>query len=93
MARRKTNDDERQGLRLRVVALESRVRLLERRLKAPGPALPKEVVSPPPAHRPTCPGCSLELPVGKRGQACVWCGFRFDAVPPIPARRNRRKRL
>ena len=30
--------------------------------------------------RPRCPGCMLELPQGRKGQSCVWCGFRFDAV-------------
>jgi hypothetical protein len=27
-----------------------------------------------------CPGCLLELPKGRRGDSCVWCGFVFDAV-------------
>lgn len=30
--------------------------------------------------RPRCPGCTLELPSGPRGESCVWCGFQFDAV-------------
>ncbi len=32
-----------------------------------------------PKSRPRCPGCTLELPKGRRGVECVWCGFRFDA--------------
>lgn len=27
-----------------------------------------------------CPGCLLELPKGRRGPSCVWCGFYFEAV-------------
>jgi len=30
--------------------------------------------------RPRCPGCTLELPPGRKREDCVWCGFRFDAV-------------
>lgn len=35
---------------------------------------------------PRCPGCLLELPPGRRVDSCVWCGFRFDAVPVLAAR-------
>jgi hypothetical protein len=35
---------------------------------------------------PRCPGCLLELPPGRRVESCVWCGFRFDAVPVLAAR-------
>ena len=34
--------------------------------------------------RPRCPGCLLELPLGHRGDTCVWCGFSFEAVPARP---------
>jgi hypothetical protein len=30
--------------------------------------------------RPRCPGCTLELPRGRRKETCVWCGFHFSAV-------------
>ena len=93
MARRGANDDERSDLRLRVLNLESRVRSLERLLAPRRPVAPAK---PSPTVRSTlrtCPGCLLELPAGKRGKACVWCGFRFDAVAPIPARRRPGKRL
>ncbi|RKG67751.1 hypothetical protein D7V88_40955, partial [Corallococcus terminator] len=34
--------------------------------------------------RPRCPGCTLELPRGRRGESCVWCGFVFAAVARRP---------
>lgn len=75
----------------RIAALEDRVRLLEARLRmsarAPGPAARQasrradEPVRAAPARaRPRCPGCTLELPPGRRGESCVWCGFVFSAV-------------
>ncbi|WP_163786867.1 hypothetical protein [Myxococcus vastator] len=40
--------------------------------------------------RPRCPGCTLELPRGRRGESCVWCGFVFSAVTRRrPARKKR----
>lgn len=89
MAARRTNDDDRRGLLLRVADLEARVRQLERRLGSltPKPKVAKKERKGKPAPR--CPGCLLELPPGRRGDSCVWCGFRFDAVPPIrPSRRR-----
>ncbi len=42
-----------------------------------------------------CPGCTLELPKGRRGDSCVWCGFMFSAVRMVPVRtgsgRDRRR--
>jgi len=58
----------------RVTLLESKVREVVARLP-PGQAAPKA-----PRPRPRCPGCSLELPPGKKGDSCVWCGFVFEAV-------------
>jgi hypothetical protein len=75
-------------LRRRVAELEDRLRLLEshvRRLTAQTSALAQTSRRPLPKvpaarPRPRCPGCRLELPKGRRGEACVWCGFVFDAV-------------
>lgn len=86
MAARRTND--RRELMLRVAELEARVRSLEKRL---GTLKPRPKNEPKPRRgkpRPQCPGCLLELPPGRRGDACVWCGFRFDAVPPIRPKRR-----
>ncbi len=38
--------------------------------------------------RPRCPGCLLELPKGRKGETCVWCGFVFSALE-TPLRRSR----
>lgn len=83
-------------LYLRVIDLEARVRELEKRLKstraAAKTAAERKALAVEKKHkpRPRCPGCTLELPPGRRGVSCVWCGFRFDAVPPWPAKRRRR---
>ena len=37
---------------------------------------------------PVCPGCSLELPRGRKAETCVWCGFRFDALRHFARRRR-----
>ncbi|HYO70933.1 MAG TPA: hypothetical protein VEU33_33120 [Archangium sp.] len=79
-------------LAARIEALEDRVRQLEvqvrdgavvaRRVRVPAglarqkTAAPRTSSHPPPR----CPGCTLELPPGPQGEACVWCGFQFDAV-------------
>lgn len=82
---------------LRVTDLEARVRSLEKRLDraraAAKTAAEREALAKPQGpSRPRCPGCTLELPKGRRrGVSCVWCGFRFDAVPPWPAKRTRRR--
>jgi hypothetical protein len=82
-------DEERHArLSARVVDLETRVRLLEahvRQLKAQvqpaeGAAPAGTTKSSRTRPRPRCPGCLLELPKGRRGETCVWCGFMFSAV-------------
>jgi len=85
MTARRTSriDQQLQGrLLARLGELEDRVRLLEARLRlaaaqARRPGRGK--AARPGKKRPRCPGCTLELPTGRRGEACVWCGFRFDA--------------
>ncbi len=82
-AQKTHEEDDRAKLLQRLEDLELRVKLLEARVRSTLEAGPKDpgveedVASRP---RPRCPGCTLELPKGKRGEACVWCGFRFDAV-------------
>ena len=77
-------------LAARIEALEDRVRQLEvtvrgaavaRRVRASEPVRQK-AAAPRTGSRslPRCPGCTLELPSGRKGAACVWCGFQFDAV-------------
>jgi hypothetical protein len=86
-------------LSARIAALEDRVRLLEARLRVSAPAASARVASrraaeptrtAPVRARPRCPGCTLELPPGRRGESCVWCGFIFAAVSRRgPARKKR----
>ncbi|WP_223632195.1 hypothetical protein [Corallococcus sp. EGB] len=72
----------------RITALEDRVRRLEARLaleaRKPAPVRTRATVSAATVRaarpRPRCPGCTLELPRGRRGESCVWCGFMFAAV-------------
>jgi hypothetical protein len=73
-------------LAARIADLEARLRTLEARLRvvtavaeasAPKPRRPKASRAKP---KPRCPGCMLELPQGRKGDHCVWCGFMFDAV-------------
>jgi hypothetical protein len=69
----------------RVADLELRLRLLEARLRqVTGPSAHSEARNPRGSNeqkpRPRCPGCLLELPKGRRGESCVWCGFVFDAL-------------
>ncbi len=92
MARRRTTrftPEERAALVARVEDLELRVRLLEARVRATAVQARREAPETlgrkarperPHRRRPRCPGCTLELPPGRRGENCVWCGFRFDAV-------------
>lgn len=99
MKRQKKRTETELELLLRVSDLEARVRFLERRLKAAKAAAKSEAqkkalaARPKGRPRPRCPGCTLELPPGRRGVSCVWCGFRFDAVPPWPPKRATQKRL
>lgn len=85
-----TRRDERAQLLARVEDLELRVKLLEARVRSaalyarrPTPAEVRAIKSRQGRRRrqrPRCPGCTLELPPGRKGQSCVWCGFQFDAV-------------
>jgi len=78
---------ERGALMARIADLEVRLQLLEARVRREA-AESRQAIPPDAAHsrkaearkRPRCPGCLLELPKGRRGDACVWCGFQFDAV-------------
>lgn len=92
MAQRKViNRDEWGAVLGRLDDLELRVKLMEARLRHFEPAArradaPREVKGRPAKPRrararPRCPGCTLELPLGSRGETCVWCGFHFDALP------------
>jgi len=54
--------------------LEAKVRDVSHRLPDAKSPAPKS------KPRPRCPGCLLELPPGRRGDSCVWCGFVFEAV-------------
>ncbi|HEX8437347.1 hypothetical protein [Archangium sp.] len=78
-------------LAARIEALEDRVRRLEVLVRGSAGAKPprasgqvrRKAVAAPRVNsrpRPRCPGCTLELPPGARGEACVWCGFQLDAV-------------
>jgi hypothetical protein len=91
-ARRSTTmtDDERRVLLARIADLELRMKLLEARVRREAAETrsrgrievgrPVARVVRTPKKRPRCPGCTLELPKGRRGVQCVWCGFRFDAA-------------
>ncbi|QRO02239.1 hypothetical protein JRI60_26085 [Archangium violaceum] len=98
-ARRPPSDAELHArLSARIEALEDRVRRLEalvRGAAASGRArasgqVRRKAAAPRVAGRarPRCPGCTLELPPGRRGEACVWCGFQFDAVRPPRKRKG-----
>ncbi|WIG97261.1 hypothetical protein [Myxococcus sp. SDU36] len=93
-------------LSARIAALEDRVRRLEARLRLkvaatrpvtepaarkPAARKPAQRAAERPVRvRPRCPGCTLELPRGRRGESCVWCGFVFSAVTRRrPARKKR----
>ena len=85
--RQRPDVDIQQRLTARIVELEERLVLLEARVRrvatqaeAARPAAgrrPKLTRTGRP--RPRCPGCRLELPKGRRGESCVWCGFYFEA--------------
>ncbi|PTL81050.1 hypothetical protein DAT35_26905 [Vitiosangium sp. GDMCC 1.1324] len=95
-ARRPPSDAEIHArLSARIEALEDRVRRLEVLVRGAAVAgrtrtsgtsgrvrRPSAAARAGSRARPRCPGCTLELPRGRRGEACVWCGFQFDAVRP-----------
>jgi hypothetical protein len=90
MAARRSNDDEGRELRVRVTELEARVRWLEQKLKKVAlAARVKPEVTPKGPQRPRCPSCFGEVPKGQRERTCLYCGFSFDVVAPIRARRPR----
>jgi hypothetical protein len=84
--RSKRKEPETAKLRSRIEELELRVKLLEARVRTglvQGRRPIDEVrVRSAQARRsrPRCGGCHLELPPGRRGESCVWCGFQLDAV-------------
>jgi hypothetical protein len=80
--RRKIEAGDTDRLAVRVAELELRIRMLEARIRevAPTPKKGKAKAQRLGRPRPRCPGCLLELPKGRRGESCVWCGFFFDAV-------------
>jgi hypothetical protein len=86
--RRTRRDEEREAeIDRRFEALEDRLRILEARVReiARGNAeaaaqIAGQRVAARTRPRPRCPGCTLELPKGRRGDSCVWCGFVFSAV-------------
>lgn len=84
------SEAEKVGLTSRLEELELRLKLLEARVrKTTAPAQKKSKAEKPMAtssHR--CPGCTLELPKGRRGDTCVWCGFRFDGVALLHSSRR-----
>ncbi len=72
-----------EDLELRMKLLEARVRNLyadRRREGAAAEAAKQSREKRRSRVRPRCPGCLLELPPGRKGDSCVWCGFRFDAL-------------
>jgi hypothetical protein len=96
VTRRRQRTDTELELLVRVAELEARVRVLEKRLELARDVAKAEAAKqarPKGRPRPRCPGCTLELPPGRRGVSCVWCGFRFDAVPPWPPKQQSQKRL
>ena len=69
----------------RIAELEDRIRALELRVARVSKsgeriAAEKAALRPPTPSASRCPGCLLELPRGRRGPSCVWCGFVFSAV-------------
>ncbi len=89
-ARRQPSDaDLHARLSARIEALEDRIRRLEAHVRRalasrPAPQVKRATRGAEPVKagpsRPRCPGCTLELPRGARGESCVWCGFHFEAV-------------
>lgn len=84
-------------LAAQVAELEHRMKLLEARLRnavadgllanasrAVTPGRTRVAKRARPRARDRCPGCLLELPPGRHGTNCVWCGFSFEAVPARP---------
>jgi hypothetical protein len=75
----------------RIAELEDRIRALELRVARVSKSserlsVEKAALRPPVPSASRCPGCLLELPRGRRGASCVWCGFVFAAVRRRAAR-------
>lgn len=70
------------ALEARILDLELRLKLLEAKVRSVAQAAPegRKAAGRPKKERPRCPGCLLELPPGRRGDSCVWCGFYFEAI-------------
>jgi hypothetical protein len=71
----------------RIADLEQRVMLLEAKVRALSADSRRERTAASDGTRAKsakprvrCPGCLLELPPGRKGESCVWCGFYFDVV-------------
>jgi hypothetical protein len=87
-ARRQPPDaDIHARLSARIEALEDRLRRLEQHVRRAASTGQVRAKASKPARQvrqarplPRCPGCTLELPRGRRGKTCVWCGFHFSAV-------------
>ena len=87
-----TDDDRWAKVTAHVAALEDRIRLLEAKILDLSAAARKQEGADATAAarttrraararpRPRCPGCTLELPKGRTGDYCVWCGFMLTAV-------------
>jgi hypothetical protein len=81
-------NSEKAKLLSRICELELRVKILEARVRTglvqgrrpQEEARARSALARRSRPRPRCPGCTLELPAGPRGESCVWCGFQFDAV-------------
>ncbi len=79
---------EKAKLLARIDELETRVKILEARVRTglvqgrrpQEEARARGAVARRSRPRVRCPGCTLELPAGRRGESCVWCGFQFAAV-------------
>jgi hypothetical protein len=81
LPRRPPPEDPEVPLAARVGEVEVRVTLLEAKVRDVSARVPEQKAAPARTRpRPRCPGCLLELPPGRRGESCVWCGFVFDAV-------------
>jgi hypothetical protein len=75
----------------RIADLEDRIRALELRVARVSKSserlsAEKTALRPPIPSASRCPGCLLELPRGRRGSSCVWCGFVFAAARRRAAR-------
>ena len=83
-----TASAEKARLLARIDELELRVKILEARVRTGlvqgrrpvEEARARSALARRSRPKPRCPGCTLELPAGRRGEKCVWCGFQFDAV-------------